>query len=303
MPGYCKDALTRFGHEYKKQCDQPHRHEQPTYGQTVQYAKEEDTSPKLNDEKKKFVQQVTGTFLYYARCVDPTMLMALSAIAADQSAPTEKTMQKTLYFLDYVASHPDALLTFKASVMVLNVHSDASYLTEAKARSRAGGHFFMASDTTNNQHNAPVHSIAQIIKNVMPSAAAAEIGALFINTRQAIPTRQLLEEMGHPQPPTPIQTDNTTAHGFVTKNLEPKATKSTDMNYWYMRDKQDQKQFNYYWKHGKGNNNADYHTKHHCSAHHREMRPTFLTPRDILDTLRTKRGKPLPVFTATERVC
>ena len=137
----------------------------------------------------------------------------------------------------------------------------------------------------------------------MPSAAAAEIGALFVNTRLAIPVRNLLIEMGHPQPPTPVQTDNTTAHGFVTKNLNPKATKSTDMNYWYMRDKQDQKQFNYYWKKGKGNNDGDYHTKHHCAAHHREVRPRYLTPRDVLDALRRKKGKPLHVFSLTERVC
>jgi hypothetical protein len=55
------------------------------------------------------------------------------------------------------------------------------------------------------------------MKNVMTSAAEAEIGALFLNSRQAIPARRLLEEMGHKQPPTPIQTDNTTALGFVTK--------------------------------------------------------------------------------------
>ena len=112
-----------------------------------------------------------------------------------------------------------------------------------------------------------------------------------------------LQELCHPQPPTPIQTDNTTAHGFVTKNLNPKATKSVDMNYWYMRNKQDQKQFNYYWRKGKGNNDADYQTKHHCAAHHREMSPRYLTSRDVLDALRKKQGKPLPVFSLTERVC
>ena len=65
----------------------------------------------------------------------------------------------------------------------------------------------------------------------MSSAAEAEIGALFINSRQAIPARTVLEEMGHVQPPTLIQTDNTTALGFVSKNLQPKANKSADMKY------------------------------------------------------------------------
>ena len=104
----------------------------------------------------------------------------------------------------------------------------------------------MSNNSSDPPNNGAVLSIAQIIKNTMTSAADAEIGALYINTRQVVPTRYLLEEMGHPQPPTPVQTDDTTALGFVTKNLQPKATKSTDMNYWFMRDRQDQKQFKYY---------------------------------------------------------
>ena len=81
----------------------------------------------------------------------------------------------------------------------------------------------------------------------MTLAADAEIGALFINSRQAIPARNTVEEMGHQQPPTPVQTNNTTALGFVSKNLQPKANKSTDMKHWLMRDRQDRRQFRYYW--------------------------------------------------------
>ena len=90
-------------------------------------------------------------------------------------------MEKTLQFLDYVATHPDAILTFHASDMVLHVHSDASYLTEPRARSRAGGHFFMSDKGTQPPNNGAVINVAQIIKSVMSSAAEAEIGALFIN--------------------------------------------------------------------------------------------------------------------------
>ena len=115
------------------------------------------------------------------------MLVALSAIAADQAAPTEATLEKTLYFLDYAATHPDAILTYRARSMVLAVHSNASYLTEPKARSRAGGHHFMSEDERYPAYNGPVLSVAKILRNVMTSAADAEIGALFANTRLAIP--------------------------------------------------------------------------------------------------------------------
>ena len=72
----------------------------------------------------------------------------------------------------------------------------------------------MGDNTKEPADNGAVLNIAKIICNVMLSAVAAEIGALFINTRLAIPTRTLLAEMGHPQPATPVQTDNTTAHGL-----------------------------------------------------------------------------------------
>ncbi len=105
--------------------------------------------------------------------------------------------------------------------MVLVVHSDASYLSEPKARSRAGGHFFMSSDTKDPTNNGTVLNIAQLIKAVMLLAAEAELGALYINACEAVPQRQLLEEMGHPQPPTPMQTNNSTALGVVTNNIQP----------------------------------------------------------------------------------
>ena len=98
----------------------------------------------------------------------------------------------------------------------------------------------MSEDNQDPKNNGAVLNLANIIKSVMSSAAEAEIGVLFINSRQAIPARRLLEEMGHKQPPTPIQTDNTTALGFVATNLNPKVTKSTDMRYWWMRDRSDQ---------------------------------------------------------------
>ena len=217
MPGYCKEALVRFNHKLRRLTDQPDKYVKPNCSK-IQYATEEDLTPKVDEETTKFIQQVTGTFQYYAHAVDPTMLVALSAIAADQAKPTERTYEKTLYFLDYVASHPDAIVTYKRSNMVLAIHSDASYLTEARSRSRAGGHFYLGQEKEEEDfNNGPVHNVAQIIRNVMTSAADAEIGALFINSRQAIPARHLLEEMGRKQPPTPIQTDNTTALGFVTK--------------------------------------------------------------------------------------
>jgi hypothetical protein len=111
-----------------------------------------------------------------------------------------------------MATHPDAILLYAKSDMILGIHSDASYLSKPKARSHAGGHFFLSNGTDKAPNNGTILNISQIIKSVMSSAAEAELGALYINAREAVPCRTLLHEMGHPQPPTPIQNSNQQQH-------------------------------------------------------------------------------------------
>ena len=88
----------------------------------------------------------------------------------------------------------------------------------------------MSNDDAIPSNNGAILTVSQIIKAVMSSAAEAELGALFINCREAIPARHALKIMGHKQPPTPIQTNNTTALGVVNKNIARKQLKSMDMN-------------------------------------------------------------------------
>ena len=84
------------------------------------------------------------------------MLAALRSLASEQASPTENTMKKIFLFLDYAATHPDAIVTFHASNMILAVHSDASYLFESGARSCAGGHFFLSNNSANPPNNGGV---------------------------------------------------------------------------------------------------------------------------------------------------
>ena len=178
--------------------------------------------------------------------------------------------------MDYAASQETAIVTYAPSDMVLAIHSNASYLSESKARSRAGGHLFMSNNSAIPPNNGAVHTIAQIIKCVMASACEAEIGAMFVNAREAVPMCKTLEEMGHPQPKTLLQTDNTSAHQVVSNNVQPKQTKSMDKNFHWLRDRVAQKQFRYYWRPGP-TNLGNYHTKHHPGKHHQNMCGVFLS--------------------------
>jgi hypothetical protein len=97
--------------------------------------------PPHDKEDTKYIQAVAGTLLYYGRAVDNTILPALSAIATEQAKPTEKTMDTIKQLLDYCATQEEAVISYKASKMILTVHSDAGYCNKKKSRSRAGGFF------------------------------------------------------------------------------------------------------------------------------------------------------------------
>jgi hypothetical protein len=277
MSGYLKKAFIRFKHKTPNKIQRsPQPHVITNYGAKTQYAKEDDVSPPLSADDTKFVQGVAGTLLYYARAVDATILTALSSIATEQAKPTERTMEKVKQLLDYCATQEEAIITFNASKMILAVHSDAGYCNERNSRSRAGGHFFLSNDEQFPPNNGAILTQANIIKAVMSSAAEAELGALFLNAKEAVYLRQILTEMGHPQPRTPIQTDNTTAEGVINNKIQPKRTKAMDMRFHWLRDREAQGQFKIYWR-PEGTNLADYFTKHHPPAHHVNVRAEFLT--------------------------
>jgi hypothetical protein len=179
-----------------------------------------DTSPPLSNADIKHIQRIIGSILYYARAVNLTVLTALSTIASKQLKGTEHTMTKTKQLLDYLATHPDATVWFHASNMILNINSDASYLLEANAHCRACGHFFMGWHADPTKPIKLNWAFFTMLRFVVASAAEAELGALFLNCKQATFFRLTLEEMGHPQPPTWIHCNNSTAVGIANNTVK-----------------------------------------------------------------------------------
>jgi uncharacterized protein YaaQ len=287
MAPYLKKALAQFQVEKpKKPVNSPYAYVPPKYGAKEQFA-ETDDSPAATKEDQTLVQKVTGKFNWYGRAVDSTLLTPLSALASQQSKPTTKTMERVKQFLEYAATQEPAVLTFRRSGMVLAIHSDAGYLNEPNARSRAGGHFFLSEDVEDPPNNGAIHNNAEIIKAVMSSAAEAEIGSAYQNARKGVEIRNILQEMGHKQPPTPMQIDNSTADGICNLRVQPKQTKAMDMRFHWLRDREAQEQFRIYWRPGKANR-GDYWTKHHPPSHHVEVRPEILTSYKTLMDFRTR---------------
>ena len=278
MPGYVPAALKRFNVHLKgKPTHSPSLFVPVTYGRKEQLATVDD-SPPLSARDAKFIQEVIGVFLYYSRAVDCTMFTCLNKLASRQAKPTQNLYDAVQHFLQYAASYPSAELTYFPSNMQLIVWSDASYLSESCARSRAGGLHYcstISDDPSKAPVNGAVDVLSAIIPTVVSAASEAELAALFLNGQSAVATRNTLADLGYPQPPTPLITDNSTASGIANNTIRLKRSKSMDMRYHWVRDRVQHGDFTVTWGPG-GDNLADYFTKIHPPQHFRSMRSTFV---------------------------
>jgi hypothetical protein len=98
-------------------------------------------------------------------------------------------MEKAKQLLDYLATNPDATICYRVSDMIMNVHSDASYLSEADACSRACGHFFMgwkAKDGDSIKLNGAFFTLCAILCFLVASTTEAKLGTLFLNCKEGM---------------------------------------------------------------------------------------------------------------------
>jgi hypothetical protein len=280
MPGYIPAALARFQHPMPKYpTHSPHFFRAPVYGAKVQYADNPPDSPLLNAKERTHIQQIIGVALYWSQCIDTPLNATMSTLGSEQAKATQDTQRQITRLLDFMATHPNPKIRYRKSDMILWIHSDGSYLSYRNARSRVGGFYFLSDHPGDMSKlpikipapNGPIHSIARILKNIMASAAEVEIAATFMNGQEAVPIRVTLVELGHPQPPTPMMVDNTTAVGFANDTIKQKRSKAIDMRFYWVKDRVLQKQLAIYWAPGP-KNRGDVHTKYHPAKHFREER-------------------------------
>ena len=211
-----------------------------------------------------------GTFLYYAITVNNTILPDLSNISSEQYKATNNTAKQVEKLMNYLSSNPHAEIQYRASGMQLAIHSDASYLSVSRARSRASGVHFLSKgppDPNNPEDFVPTVNIillvlCKIIRNIMASEAEAKYGTIFVNAQTAVPIRTTLTEMGWKQGPTAIQVDNSTAVVIATKEFLQNKSNSMDMHFYWINDRIEQEQFRVFWR-PVPENLGDYHSNYH----------------------------------------
>jgi hypothetical protein len=170
--------------------------------------------------------------------------------------------------------------------MILQIHSDASYLSVSNPHSRIGGLFFCGDKPPQKDTlNGSILNVVSVIKNVVASASESLVGACFQNAQSGAPLRFTLTELGHIQPTTPIRRYNSTAFCILNETIKQKRSKAMDMRYDWLTERFRQKQFDVYWRPGL-KNQGNYHTKHHSARHHKDMRGLILNQENSLQFLR-----------------
>jgi hypothetical protein len=279
IPGYIKKRLQQYSHIASKQVQNcPFMPASKQFGSKAQTPLPLDSLPKLDKVGIKKGQKIVGSILYCARAVDMTVLIALSTIAAKQTISTKPTLERRTQMLDCLVHNANTKVRFQASDMIMNIHLDASYLSEAKACSQTCGHFFMGwmpKDGDPIKINGAFCVSVNILRFVVASTAEAELGTLYHNCQTGIVFCQTLEAMGHKQPKTPVHCDNATSVGIVNNTVEQQCLQSMEMHFFWISDKMAQDMYALSWHPGQ-ENLADYQSKHHAGAYHIAICPWYL---------------------------
>ena len=258
-PGVIAKALQQFAPDTTAVARSPAVYQPPRFGKEAQTPAPPDTSPLLTTAEHHRLQQIGGVLLYYCLAVDSTGLPAVTAIESALSHATQLTQQAAERLLSYFRNYPDNILVLKACNMRLHTQSDASYGTRSRGRSLAGGIAYLGNNDP-TEINGPILVFSSIIRNVMASIGEAEYAAAFHTGQMASGLRKTLLDLGYPQPPTFILVDNEVASGIASNTIEPKRTKSIDMQYHWLRDRVQMQEFVVIWRKGMYNL-ADFFTK------------------------------------------
>jgi hypothetical protein len=140
-----------------------------------------------------------------------------------------------------------------------------------------GGYFFLSpkQNSSKHIHNGPILAISTVYKNVLSSVMEAEVAGTFVNAKEGVNVTNILNDMGHPQPQTPLLTDNLTTFGIVSGKMNQQLSKAIEMRFYWLKDREAHEQFMMLWAPGKLNL-ADYYTKHHAPAHHQSVKRLYL---------------------------
>jgi hypothetical protein len=215
MPDYVTKALAQIHHlPPKKPQHSPHPYSTPVYGQKQQYTKPTTKTCQLTPAQVKLCQAFAGLFNYYAHAINNTMQTAVSSIVSCVSTCFGKTsISASTSFLimppliPMLASYTKPLKCTSGFTLMLHISMNLKHAPVTVAITISPT-LPISPDDPPLPHNAPILVNSKIIDAVMSSVQESETGSGFINAKYAVPIHTILQEMGHPQGPTPLQFNN-----------------------------------------------------------------------------------------------
>ena len=99
-----KNIITKYQliKKSKRPVDSPLPFTAPTYGAQQQLESIPDDSPPISYEQASTIRAQIGICLYYARCIDITLLCPLNKLSKLQARPTEQLQNMMDHFLQYL---------------------------------------------------------------------------------------------------------------------------------------------------------------------------------------------------------
>jgi hypothetical protein len=110
------------------------------------------------------LMEKVGLTRYIASAAYPHLELAVGKVAANLSKSTKDLMEQADHMLGYLQSHPDRVIRYYPSSMIMRAHSDASYGCEADFRCRTGGFIYMGNDDKDFV-NGPIEVLSLVQKN------------------------------------------------------------------------------------------------------------------------------------------
>jgi len=274
LNGWVRKLLAKYNMENCTTETAPYKYARPVYTGKQAPVSEDDSAP-LSAQLMTELRSKIGALNWGAACVNYDTALAVSKVGSKQANPTKALLREVNHILRYLAGHPNTVLQFHPCDMTLHTVSDASFCSETKGRSRAGGVLYLGGcDENNHPISSPVEVMSHIIDCIPDSAAEAEYVSVHDTTKRGIYCRNILEGIGYPQGTTDHECDNKCAVGIANNTVHDRKTKHIDRRYHWVKNEVKNGHFNVIWKEGVGNI-ADFFTKYLPQAEHEKYANIF----------------------------
>jgi hypothetical protein len=287
MPNYYPAMLSEMNTKHTDHIHSPLLYTPPSYGTIQSQTERVDRSLPASTEDQLRLQTGIGKLSYIAIAIDHLILPAVSKLASVQSKPTIETMKIFDRLMQYVATHNNPTIIYRPSNMQLQIHTDASFMTETRCRSRAAVFGYLSSKSISNipdfpDLNGAIICTSTIIPLTVPSVMDAEYIAIYQGLLHTNKIRETLSNLGFPQQfPTELICDNQAAVSVANETCTIKKSKTSAMRYYIIQDNIHSKKLKVTWRPGKDpisdnpTNLADAFTKAHPIYYFKKVKPYY----------------------------